>query len=404
MITAIVAAPFVMASTLRAPAGFPCSAPDAKQAALFAKWGDETLAEIRRDFYNPKSGLYSESATAKGKSGAGFCWATGVMFSALNAATAVNPARYRTELVKFAQAIKAYWNPAGPTPGYNASAFSAQPDRYYDDNAWLVRDFADAYRLTGEKSLLQDGENAAAFVWSGWSDDVGGGIYWHEQMKSSKNTCSNGPAAEGFLRLACIMGDSNYWSQAERCWDWVQQTLRDPKDGLYWDNISVTGKISKTKWSYNTALMLEAGYTLLARDKGWASASRVNDLAETLRSSIGRWHGPNGALTDEGPFAHLLCEAWLEAPKSLPEAAQARQAAFQGLKWLHDHGRDPNGRYGKRWDRSQPVLLDKVLLDKWNLIDAASATRAYFVAALASEGRLKELEPQSSHVASPKVR
>ncbi len=64
---------------------------------------------------------------------------------------------------------------------------------FYDDNVWLGIDFCDIYEATGDKKYLAEAEMIWKFIESGTDDVLGGGIYWCEQQKHSKNTCSNAP-------------------------------------------------------------------------------------------------------------------------------------------------------------------------------------------------------------------
>ncbi len=43
---------------------------------------------------------------------------------------------------------------------------------------------------------------------------------------------------------------------------WTKKNLQDPADGLFWDNLSLDGRIGKAKFSYNTALMLRTACEL----------------------------------------------------------------------------------------------------------------------------------------------
>ena len=83
----------------------------------------------------------------------------------------------------------------------------AAGDTYYDDNIWISREFLNAYEIFGNEEYLKSSEGVAKFVWSGWADDELGGIYWCEQKKNSRNTCSNAPAALLFARLYEATGD-----------------------------------------------------------------------------------------------------------------------------------------------------------------------------------------------------
>lgn len=88
-------------------------------------------------------------------------------------------------------------------PAAYASYINTAPasDRFYDDNVWLGIDFCDIYEATGDKKYLAQAEMIWKFIESGTDDVLGGGIYWCEQKKHSKNTCSNAPGTVYALKL-----------------------------------------------------------------------------------------------------------------------------------------------------------------------------------------------------------
>ncbi|WP_185217697.1 glycoside hydrolase family 76 protein [Sphingobacterium mizutaii] len=131
-------------------------------------------------------------------------------------------------------------------------------DRFYDDNVWLGIDFADLYLNTKDKKFLAKSEEIWRFVESGMDDILGGGIYWCEQKKESKNTCSNAPAVVYLLKLYEATNKRAYLEKAEKLFQWTKEHLEDPVDHLYFDNISLTGKVNKTKFPYNSGQMLQS--------------------------------------------------------------------------------------------------------------------------------------------------
>ena len=87
-----------------------------------------------------------------------------------------------------------YWDTTRQPECYQSyPAFAGQNDRYYDDNDWVAIDFCDYYAVTKNKEYLKKAIALHDYIYSGWSDELGGGIYWCEQKKESKNTCSNAP-------------------------------------------------------------------------------------------------------------------------------------------------------------------------------------------------------------------
>lgn len=150
------------------------------------------------------------------------------------------------------------------SPAAYSSYISSAPasDRFYDDNIWLGIDFIDLYRLTGEKEYLDKAEMIWKFIESGTDDVLGGGIYWCEQKKHSKNTCSNAPGAVYALKLHLATGEQAYLDKGKALYDWTFRTLRDTTDNLYFDNISLDGKIAGWKFAYNSGQMIQAGALL----------------------------------------------------------------------------------------------------------------------------------------------
>src|SRR5690606_9365454 len=140
-------------------------------------------------------------------------------------------------------------------------------DRIYDDNVWLGIDFTDLYLLTKEQKYLDKAKEIWAFVASGMDDKLGGGIYWCEQQKESKNTCSNAPVTVFLLKLYEATKDKAYLTQGMALYDWTKNHLQDSTDYLYFDNIKLDGRVDKRKYSYNSGQMLQAA-TLLYKATG----------------------------------------------------------------------------------------------------------------------------------------
>lgn len=140
-------------------------------------------------------------------------------------------------------------------------------DRFYDDNDWIGIDLTELYLNTGDPKYLEKALEIWNFIESGKDSKLGGGIYWCEQKKYSKNTCSNAPAAVMAVRLFQATGDSLYLSQAQELYGWTQENLCDPSDGLYFDNKKLNGHLGRMKYAYNSGQMLEAA-TLLYEATG----------------------------------------------------------------------------------------------------------------------------------------
>jgi rhamnogalacturonyl hydrolase YesR len=350
---------------------------DATAAAQFAKWGAETLDCIRRDLWMEDRDLYAEKSAVDGErpTEPAFMWSAGVQLSALAAAARVDSAKYAAPLTAYADVLETYWIEHDGIGGYSVLPKQRVADRYYDDNAWIVLGQVETAAATGDATYLDRAAATHRFVMSGEDDRLGGGVYWRENRRRSKNTCSNGPATVGALLLHQATKDAKQLATAERLYAWTQKHLQDPEDGLYWDNVSVRreGRVDRRKYSYNTALMIRAN-CLLDEVKG--DAKYLDEAQRIARAAEAYWIVPEtGAVKDTGKFAHMLLEALLAVGRADRDPhwldVVRKSAAF-----VHENVRDPNGRYARRWDRKQTVALSE-----FQLIDQASAARTYFVLA-----------------------
>jgi hypothetical protein len=319
-----------------------------------AAWGREALEMIRRDYYLPKTKLYSERADKKQPA---FNWGVGVMLSAMNAA-AKHDRKFKPWLREYADASRVYWNKGG----YDVLPVPKPLDRYYDDNAWMALALVETYEVLGDKKYLDWAKGALDFALEGEAKD--GGIYWRESDKASRNTCACAPTAVACIVIGRHANNQALIERGRRIYEWAAKHLRDPDDGLYWDALANSGKLDKTKWTYNTALMLRANYELLVED-GHKSAP-----IETDDSSRRRWL-KQGRIDDSARFSHLLLETWVTVSGVRPEYADAVAsvyAARNGKGWFPSH-------WGELKVAENPEILDQ-----------ASFARACFILATPRRG------------------
>lgn len=194
-----------------------------------------------------------------------YLWPYSGTFSSVNAMFEVSlDKEYQVVLdTKVLPGLEEYFdqkrNPAGYASYINTAP---QSDRFYDDNVWLGIDFTDTYMLTNDQKYLSKAKLIWDFVASGIDEKLGGGIYWCEQKKESKNTCSNAPGSVFALKLFMATRDSVYFKQGKSLYEWTKKELQDPSDYLYFDNINLEGKIGRAKFPYNSGQMLQAAALL----------------------------------------------------------------------------------------------------------------------------------------------
>lgn len=223
---------------------------------------------IDKNFYDKASGYYFvvvDPAQRENKNGYlreySYLWSLCALYQAANEIEKLDPkAKLMGPLVKN---ISNYYDPAPPKPGYSDYIMKLKPgERYYDDNEWIGITALDAYARKKQKSDLELGKAMYDFMMTGYDEVLGGGIYWKEGDKNSKNTCSNGPGALVSLQMYQATKDKAYLDTALKIYNWTNQKLQTPSN-LYYDNIQTKdGKAVGQIFSYNTGTMLQSNVYL----------------------------------------------------------------------------------------------------------------------------------------------
>ncbi len=249
-------------------------------------------------------------------------------------------------------------------------------DRFYDDNIWLGIDFADLYLHTKEPAYLEKSKEIWTFVASGMDDKLGGGIYWCEQRKESKNTCSNAPAVVYLLKLYEATQEESYLKEAISLYDWTIKHLEDPADHLYWDNINLKGEVQKTKYPYNTGQMIQAGALLYKLTK---QEHFLKNAQASAKSALGYFFSAPATGTSKSGaypilkksdnwFIAIMLRGYIELyhqdnDKQFIEAFQAN------LNYAWKSMRDKNGLFGKDWSSNTKPSDQKWLLDQFAIAE-----------------------------------
>lgn len=245
-------------------------------------------------------------------------------------------------------------------------------DRFYDDNDWIGIDLIELYLLTMKKIYLRNAEEVWQFVESGIDSHLGGGIYWCEQKKDSKNTCSNAPAIVFALRLYEATQESLYLDKAKELYDWTRKNLRDSVDGLYFDNKKLNGNIGYEKYPYNSGQMLE-GACLLYSFTG--DEKYLKDANEIASSSYKYFFTGKKVTDNQGDFNLFSPGAvWFVAImiRGLYEHSQITSnplymdTVVRCLDYAWDHMRDSStGLFNEDWSGMEKKEK------KWLLTQAA---------------------------------
>jgi len=194
-----------------------------------------------------------------------FLWPFSGVFSVTNVLLTIPSERrkYLPYLDSVSTGMEAYRDTTRSPIGYQAypSRFE-KDDRYYDDNGLVGIEYMEAYFNTKNLVYLSRAKVVFKFIMSGWSDQLGGGVYWVEGHHDMKPACSNGMDMLVALKLYKATKDPYYLKWATRFYDWMKANLGDP-NGVYWnDKKTADGTVNKTYYTYNTGSMLQASVLL----------------------------------------------------------------------------------------------------------------------------------------------
>lgn len=194
-----------------------------------------------------------------------FLWPFSGMFSATNVLVEIPSVRqkYLTYMDTIAIGMEKYLDTVRKPIAYPAypPQFSKE-DRFYDDNGLVGIEYMEAYLNTKRPVYLSRAKVVFKFILSGWTDQLGGGVYWLEGHNDQKPACSNGMDMLVALKLYQATKDPYYLTWGKRFYYWMKTNLRNP-DGVYYnDKKTADGSVNKTFWSYNSGSMLQASVLL----------------------------------------------------------------------------------------------------------------------------------------------
>lgn len=312
-----------------------------------------------------------------------YLWPYSGTFSAVNALfESSNNKEYRKILdKKVLNGLEEYYdvkrNPYGYASYINAAK---QSDRFYDDNVWLGIDFTDTYMMTGDKKYLKKAKLIWDFVASGMDDKLGGGIYWCEQKKESKNTCSNAPGSVFALKLFEATKDSTYFYLGKELYDWTKEHLQDKSDYIYLDNIGLNGKVVEWKFPYNSGQMMQAAALLYKLTNDEAYLTDAQNLATACYDFFFTDFQPeNGEAfkvlkQHDVWFIAVMFRGFIELYHL--DGNKTYIGAFQkNLDYAWNNTRDENGLFnkdfsGKKKDHKKWLLTQAAMVEMYGRIAA----------------------------------
>lgn len=263
--------------------------------------------------------------------------------------------------------LEEYYDDTRKPAGY-ASYISSAPasDRFYDDNIWIGIDFTNLYVLTDEVKYLEKAKVVWDFVYSGHDDVLGGGIYWCEQKKTSKNTCSNAPAAVFSLKLYEATREEKYLDIGKSLYEWTKVNLQDT-DGVYLDNVRLDGSIDRAKYPYNSGQMLEAAALLYKITKEHRYLEDARIVAKSSFLHFFETDGSQQLKNSNHWFIAVMMRGFVQLYK-LDNNPTYLQVFRKNLDFAWSDNRDENGLFYKDW-KGKNKNERKWLLDQFAMVE-----------------------------------
>ena len=316
------------------------------------------------------AGGMEQSGTLK----ASFLWPySGMMSGCVALYKATGNKKYKKILEKrILPGMEQYWDNSRLPACYQSYPTKyGQHGRYYDDNIWIALDYCDYYQLTHKPASLEKTVALYQYIYSGWSDEIGGGIFWCEQQKEAKHTCSNAPSTVLGVKLYRLTKDAKYLEKAKETYAWTKKHLCDPTDHLYWDNINLKGKVSKEKYAYNSGQMIQAG-VLLYEETG--DEQYLHDAQQTAAGTDAFFRtkadkkDPTVKVHKDMAWFNVILFRGLKALYKIDKNPAYVNAMVENALHAWENYRDENGLLGRDWSGHNKEQY-KWLLDNACLIE-----------------------------------
>jgi len=231
--------------------------------------------DLISQFYKLPNGLYKESNPSQsGDPAYSYLWP---YVGLVSGAATLTRAGYSVDYTALSDNYEKYFRTGAN--GNNLGGYGSSTDgtngggtRFYDDNSIVGISLMEAFNITNEQRFLDRASVVVTFLKSGVDDLLGGAMWWNEDEKniandanSNKPACANGYATLFLLEYynACpLVEKASVLAFAKKEYAWLKANLQDPADKCYWNDLNTAGVVNKTKWTYNTGVMIQSGVRL----------------------------------------------------------------------------------------------------------------------------------------------
>lgn len=147
--------------------------------------------------------------------------------------------------------------------GGNSRTDWCRNNAYNDDIAWACIGFARLYMFTGNATYAAISKNNFDIMWErAYSPDVlGGGLWWKDDQKDTKNSCIQCPASIAACLLGQVTGDDGYYEKAKELMEWEFENLfiaEGDNAGRVYDAKRTNGEFNTWASTYNQGTFVGA--------------------------------------------------------------------------------------------------------------------------------------------------
>ncbi len=237
---------------------------------------------------------------------------------------------------------------------------------YYDDMEWMALACLRAYQATGDDQY----RNITNILWTdiknGWSNDLGGGIWWRKD-NPSKNAPSNLPAAILAARLHQEFGAAEDLQWAIRIYEWQKSVLYEPATGWVFDNIDKNGvKNQVWKFTYNQGTFIGAALELFKitgnasyKTDAIAAAEFAVSSGQLITNTILKDEGGGDGGLFKGVFVRYFTRLIIEGQLPAEKKNNYIDFILRNGKKLWSTGTNKNLiLFGTAWDRAPGNTTD----------------------------------------------
>ena len=305
-----------------------------------------------------------------------FLWPFSGMMSATN--TLLHNSSVRRQFLPYLDSLvvgmEAYKDTSRVPPGYQAYPPAMEKsDRYYDDNGLVGIEYAEAYLNTKDPKYLERAKTAFKFITSGWTDELGGGVYWVEGHHDQKPACSNGMAMLVALKLYEATSNKAYLQWGERFYNWMLTNLKAP-NGLYFNDKKVkNGATNPTFYTYNTGSVIEASVLLYRFTKKEEYLREAQHAAKSAYEYYhSQQHDSHLNLKVDLPWFLTVLFRGYESLYKIDKDPKYINAIHHDLDYAWQYTRDKNGFLSHDWTANK----NEITKHKW-LLDEACIAELY---------------------------